>query len=589
MKNTKLHNIALFVVLLGSLLTGHAQTASASVTELRKQIEAPWKAKDWGTVEALYRQIIATGDTDISNYRGLRIALSQQGKTQEAMQLRLSIVQRPDAKSDDHNSVCWAYLEQNKPLEARPYCQKAVDLYRTNWAALTHLGHSWLLAGNKTQAMSQYRKSLAQIGKEDDLKQGPLSDFDLFIKNGWFVADAQAAKAWFEQGWKTLQELNAVPRITQTGQEAEVMRLALKAMNDSAALLGDDASLTKAFARRHVINAIALAKRQMKESPNAAIKDTVDSAFAAVVQHISQEEIWSYWEELALAYSGLGQHDKALALEENILAGRTTRFGTDHPATLGSMNNLAFTYRALSQHDKALALEQKILAAPAYSGLGQVSLATRTKVAEVQRASNFTLKSFARKCMSGESVDTDCEKTIETDLQLHHQNAELARLKAEKARLDGEKARLDGEKARLDGEKARLDGELAFNKEIIKLHPVIRSHVASTILLVDTLNYALLHTPGDDLRVEYLTWKLPANVTQYITRILAKLEAKRPITQDDLREFDMLYQEHSQKAVQLLKDYPKATSSYSDFHDYLVRIQIAHAAVRPRYDAAVRR
>lgn len=206
----------------------------------------------------------------------------------------------------------------------------------------------------------------------------------------------------------------------------------------------------------------------------------------------------------------------------------------------------------------------------------QVSEATRAKVAELQKDPNFKLKGSARKCMSGELVDPDCDDIVAKGIELHQAKVEITRL--------------DGEKARLDGELARNNEVIARNNEVIarnELIIVVQSHVGSAIFLVDTLNYALLQTPESGLRTEYLTWKLPADVTQYITGILAKLDAKRPITQDDLRTFDTLYQEHSQKAVQLIKDNPQLGNIKAK--DYLERIQIAHAAVRPRYDAAVRR
>ena len=325
------------------------------------------------------------------------------------MQLRLSIVQKPDAKSDDHNGVCWAYLEQNKPTQARPYCQKAVDLESSNYAALVNLGHTWLLTGDKTQAMPWYRQSLRRIRKEEELKQGPLADFDLFIKSGWAMADAQASKAWYEQGWTTLQGLNAVRKqlselsLKGQGTEVEAMRLALKAMNDSATLLGDDAALVEIFARRYMASATDLAKRQIEKIPNTTAKKTIDSAFSVVGHRLTPNDIWFYWDrlaedcrdngqtakalelhqtlltaqqtqlpaddekvldtnsEIAFDHHTFGQYDKALALEEKVLAARTAKLGADHPDTLTSMENLSLTLRKLNQYAKAQALLQKYL------------------------------------------------------------------------------------------------------------------------------------------------------------------------------------------------------------------------------------
>lgn len=159
-------------------------------------------------------------------------------------------------------------------------------------------------------------------------------------------------------------------------------------------------------------------------------------------------------------------------------------------------------------------------------------------------------------------LDPDCDKLVEDDIGLHFQKVELAKLHAEKARLDGEKARLD-------------------------LELVVQSHVGGAITLVDTMNYALLQTPENGLRKAYLTSRLPTEVVQFITDILAKVDAKRPVTQSDLREFDALYQAHTRKAEQLIKDNPQLGNI--KVKDYLLRIQIAYTTVRPRYDAAVSR
>lgn len=206
-----------------------------------------------------------------------------------------------------------------------------------------------------------------------------------------------------------MQGLNAVREqlsdLSEKGKkiEAEAMRLALKAMDDGAALLGDDAALVKVFARRYMASATDLAIRQIKKNPNLAAKENVDSAFKVVGDHLAPNDIWFYWDRLAegcrkeglaakalvlhqtllaaqqsklpaddekvlatlvqlgVDYSALGQRDKALALNEKTLAARTAKLGADHPDTLGSMENLSLTYRKLKQYAKAEDLLKKYL------------------------------------------------------------------------------------------------------------------------------------------------------------------------------------------------------------------------------------
>ncbi len=60
-----------------------------------------------------------------------------------------------------------------------------------NYAALVNLGHTYLLVGDKAQAQPWYQKTLQHLTKDEELQQGPLDDFNFFIKSGWAVADAQ--------------------------------------------------------------------------------------------------------------------------------------------------------------------------------------------------------------------------------------------------------------------------------------------------------------------------------------------------------------------------------------------------------------
>ena len=65
------------------------------------------------------------------------------------------------------------------------------------------------------------------------------------------------------------------------------------------------------------------------------------------------------------------------------------------------------------------------------------------------------------------------------------------------------------------------------------------------------MNYALFQTPENNLRQEYLTKKLPENVTQFITRILKKVDTKQAITKDDIRISESSLEEHTQIARKL--------------------------------------
>ena len=318
-------SVSLTLVAVGHAVAQAPAPAAAQADEALKalatQISAHWKAKEWAQAEALTRQYIAaTPPPPISRLRDLRSLLSLQGKTDEAVKLGLEIVKRKDALSADHNSVCWNFLLQNQALQARPYCETAVKLKDDNFAALVNLGHTYLLAGDAAAAQPWYARTLVSVPTEKELKEGPLDDFNLFIKNGWQTQLSNTYQKWFSQGWPAIQEAKAAVRqdikLSNENKPVEALIYSIKAFELRQQWLGADHP------------------------------DTLTSM-----------------NNLASTYSALGQHDKALAMNDKVLAARQTKLGADHPDTLTSMRNLAITYTALGQHDKALAMNEKVLAA----------------------------------------------------------------------------------------------------------------------------------------------------------------------------------------------------------------------------------
>jgi hypothetical protein len=86
-------------------------------------------------------------------------------------------------------------------VESQPFCRKAFELDGSNHAPAVNLGHTYLLIGDEKTAETYYRKSLVLIPNRDALLQGPVADFDLFIKKGWQKEAAERWKAWFTENW----------------------------------------------------------------------------------------------------------------------------------------------------------------------------------------------------------------------------------------------------------------------------------------------------------------------------------------------------------------------------------------------------
>ncbi len=166
---------------------------------LRKQAAPLWGKKLWPEVEAIYGQIIASAAATERDFRSLAYVFEEQSKFASALAIRTTTILREPNTGAVQNGMCWHWLLQNQPLKAREYCQKAVDLDEKNYAALVNLGHTYLLLENPSVeiAESWYIKSLFNIDNVNDLKNGPIADFELFIKNGWQKALSQKYKDWF--------------------------------------------------------------------------------------------------------------------------------------------------------------------------------------------------------------------------------------------------------------------------------------------------------------------------------------------------------------------------------------------------------
>lgn len=347
------------------LLVGLAQ--AQPIEELRKQLQTPWTAEDWPAAEAIARQITAQPQSAPGDWRNLAGILSSQKKKAEAFAIRQELVKLAGASSNDYSGICWYLLEQNKPLEARPACQNAVELAQSKAAALGNLGHSYLLAGDKAQAQSWYQKALQHLSKDEEVTQGPLAEFELFIKNGWAVADAQASQQWFEQGWqqfKALHEILKQNTPSKVGDDStDALPVLAKAMDDSVAQFGPDAALARVFARRHLQFAKTLAVAQVERNLDAQALQTLEASWARVGALLDKDELWGPLDELAEAYIKQAHNDNSIALRERILREQTAALGFEALITLRTANFLMVNYYAAGQVSHARDLGEKILAA----------------------------------------------------------------------------------------------------------------------------------------------------------------------------------------------------------------------------------
>lgn len=170
--------------------------------ELEKRFTQAWNAKDWPLAEAISREIIARPDAEAYNFRNLGRALASQGKHLEAITVGKAAFANKKPTVEDLKFLCWHLILANQPLEARSYCAQSLAVEPKNYAVLVNLGHTYFLTGDPTTADTYYRKTIPEIKDEKTLKEGPLEDYRIFVKNGWFPEASKQLAAEFEANWK---------------------------------------------------------------------------------------------------------------------------------------------------------------------------------------------------------------------------------------------------------------------------------------------------------------------------------------------------------------------------------------------------
>jgi tetratricopeptide (TPR) repeat protein len=110
---------------------------------------------------AVYREILAANPQDREAQRLLGIALTRQGKTDEAVEA----LRRAIAMGDDgwaiHRSLGDALLRAGKPAEAAEHLQKAVDLGPRVPPVLYNLACAYALSGRKDDALARLKDAVA--------------------------------------------------------------------------------------------------------------------------------------------------------------------------------------------------------------------------------------------------------------------------------------------------------------------------------------------------------------------------------------------------------------------------------------------
>ena len=388
---------ALFFMLLGWALAGApaaAQSAAPSVASsgdseaIRKSAKAAMQAKDWPLAQRLWSDYLASRPQDYAAYTMRALTRNQLRQPQLALaDYRRSVELEPE-RSEAWTGLCWTQLLLQQPLDARPQCERAVALNKTSVATLINLGHTFLLSGDAPGAPRWYRAAVRNLESEEDLADGPLADFDLFIANKWQPNASREAKAWFKKeaaAWFALRaqatQLRAKAQATETQNdwppliaelEALIDRLVARYGADTAYLRtllttlagwqqnADQAAAAMASWQRAL--AVEEANWGIEHSKVADSENTVAQQYRELQGLDAQTDF--YTARLAQVENQLGKaHRRASALRSALIAllDEQQRFAEALPLIEASL--------ALADDTKRAALQLKL--ADAYHGLGR--------------------------------------------------------------------------------------------------------------------------------------------------------------------------------------------------------------------------
>ncbi|HPG62092.1 MAG TPA: tetratricopeptide repeat protein [Casimicrobium sp.] len=197
---SKLQKAIQMVLMLSAFLLTPS-TYAQTISELRTRLNAAWNSKDWRTAEELSLQILRLPESGASDKRTLAIAVDAQGRKEEAFLIRKELADSKSANHFDLTYSCWHQLEVNKPIEARPYCDRVTKESPEKDKHYENLGHTFWFLGDVEKAKVLYKQALESYASYDsDVEKkilGIKEDFDYFINKHKFSGHLSEIKVWF--------------------------------------------------------------------------------------------------------------------------------------------------------------------------------------------------------------------------------------------------------------------------------------------------------------------------------------------------------------------------------------------------------
>ena len=341
---------------------------AADIDELYRQGSAAYDAKDYALAIKLAEKIIKQTPDVYRGYWLRAIARAVGFKDYESAVADLEQVHLlAPGYAGAWGSRGWYLILMGRFQEARIPTEKAQALDPTLFAWTLNLGHTYLLQGDRDNAMQWYRKSLPLIQDRDALKSGPLSDFDMFISRGWSVDDSKQTRGWFVQVWEEWQEVEALNRQVikgyHDGRFQEMIPKAEEGLRRARATLGD-AHHTVALYLNSLAALLVGTSRYDEAEPLFREAVTIDRK-ALPAGH---PDIAVSINNLAALLNETGRYAEEEQLFREALAINREALPEGHPNVAWSLNNLAALLQNIgrypeseSMYSGALAIRRKAL------------------------------------------------------------------------------------------------------------------------------------------------------------------------------------------------------------------------------------
>ncbi len=166
---------------------------------------AEWE-KEPDSAMVWYNQSIALSPEWANSYYFRGRLSSARGRYDDAIKDMRKVESLVPSFAGAYGAEGWYLILHGKFLDARGPAIKATELDTTSMAWTVNLGHTYLLEGDTATARKYYVTSLRRIRSVAEFEEGPIADFELFIKNGWKPDLARQMMDWMRSEYDAVYQ-----------------------------------------------------------------------------------------------------------------------------------------------------------------------------------------------------------------------------------------------------------------------------------------------------------------------------------------------------------------------------------------------